>query len=212
MDALDSAFYLSFGNVEPTNKRIVLALDVSGSMASGEIAGVSGLTPRVGAAAMALITARTEPNHAIVAFAQQMMPLEISPRERLDDVVNKTSNLPFGGTDCALPMLWALGMEPVDGRHPYYSGGHKGYKQARTQTVQADAFVVLTDSESWFGQIHPSQALQQYRQKTGIAAKLIVVGMTATKFSISDPNDAGQLDCVGFDTVTPQLISDFIAH
>jgi 60 kDa SS-A/Ro ribonucleoprotein len=33
--------------------------------------------------------------------------------------------------------------------------------------------------------------------------------MTATEFSIADPGDAGQLDVVGFDTGTPDLISAF---
>ena len=32
VDALDAAFYAAFGNVEPTGKRMLLALDVSGSM------------------------------------------------------------------------------------------------------------------------------------------------------------------------------------
>jgi 60 kDa SS-A/Ro ribonucleoprotein len=36
-----------------------------------------------------------------------------------------------------------------------------------------------------------------------------VVGMVANEFSIADPEDAGQLDVVGFDTATPQLISEF---
>jgi 60 kDa SS-A/Ro ribonucleoprotein len=35
--------------------------------------------------------------------------------------------------------------------------------------------------------------------------------MTATEFSIADPSDAGMLDVVGFDTATPQLITDFSA-
>src|SRR5438067_1114688 len=35
VDALDAAFYTAFGNVEPTGKRLLLALDVSGSMTSG---------------------------------------------------------------------------------------------------------------------------------------------------------------------------------
>jgi 60 kDa SS-A/Ro ribonucleoprotein len=34
--------------------------------------------------------------------------------------------------------------------------------------------------------------------------------MTATQFSIADPNDNGMLDVVGFDTATPQIIADFI--
>jgi 60 kDa SS-A/Ro ribonucleoprotein len=29
------------------------------------------------------------------------------------------------------------------------------------------------------------------------------------RFSIADPSDPGMLDVVGFDTATPQLISDF---
>jgi 60 kDa SS-A/Ro ribonucleoprotein len=36
-----------------------------------------------------------------------------------------------------------------------------------------------------------------------------VVGMTATNFSIADPNDPGSLDVAGFDSAVPQLITDF---
>jgi 60 kDa SS-A/Ro ribonucleoprotein len=38
VDALDAGFYTAFENVEPTGKRLLLALDVSGSMTFGEIA------------------------------------------------------------------------------------------------------------------------------------------------------------------------------
>ena len=41
-------------------------------------------------------------------------------------------------------------------------------------------------------------------------AKLVVVGLTATKFSIADPNDPGMFDVVGFDAAAPQGIADFI--
>ncbi len=186
VDALDGAFYASFGAVEPSGKRLVLALDVSGSMAIGHVGGVVGLSPREAAAALALVTAATERDYTIVAFADKMVPVGISPRQRLGDAVKAVSGLPFGGTDCALPMLWAL---------------EKG--------VKADAFVVLTDSETWFGQIHPVQALQQYRQRTGIKAKLVVTAMTSTGYSIADPNDGGMLDIVGMDAATPALIADF---
>ena len=52
VDALDAAFYTAFENVEPTGKRLLLALDVSGSMAGGAVAGVPGPDParRVGGA------------------------------------------------------------------------------------------------------------------------------------------------------------------
>jgi 60 kDa SS-A/Ro ribonucleoprotein len=201
IDALDAAFYASFGNVEASGKRWVLALDVSGSMDSGNIAGVPGLTPRAASAAMALITAATESDYQMVAFSAAsggtggqwgggesgLTRLTLSSRQRLDDVAKAMSAIPMGGTDCALPMVWA-----------------------KKNNVKADAFVVYTDSETWHGKLHPVQALRDYREATGIAARLIVVGMVANKFSIADPNDAGMLDVVGFDTATPNLMADFV--
>jgi 60 kDa SS-A/Ro ribonucleoprotein len=186
VDALDEAFYLAFKSVEPTGKTHLLALDVSGSMTTGAIAGVPGLTPRVASAAMALATAKVEPRFHVMAFSSTFMPLSISPRQRLDDVLKTVENLPFAGTDCALPMIWATQNE-----------------------VEVDTFVVYTDNETWAGNIHPFQALAEYRRKMGRPAKLIVVGMTATGFTIADPNDPGMLDVVGFDTAAPQVMADF---
>lgn len=188
VDALDAAFYTTFGLLTPSKMRHFLALDVSGSMGLGEIAGVPGLTPRVASAAMALVTGAVEENVEYAAFSDQLVPVQIGRRARLDSVLNQLSSIPMGGTDCALPMLHAL---------------KKGLK--------VDVFVVYTDSETWFGTIHPTEALTRYRQETGIAAKLIVVGMLANKFSIADPLDSGMLDVVGFDTGAPQLMSDFAA-
>lgn len=43
-------------------------------------------------------------------------------------------------------------------------------------------------------QVHPYDALQQYRESSGISeAKLVVLGMTSTGFTIADPNDAGMV-------------------
>jgi 60 kDa SS-A/Ro ribonucleoprotein len=81
---------------------------------------------------------------------------------------------------------------------------------AMANKVKADVFVIYTDSETWFGKIHPVQALQQYRQKMGIAAKLVVVGMVSNGFTIADPQDAGMLDVVGFGTDVPRVMADFM--
>ena len=185
-DALDGAFYASFGAIEPSGKRHLLALDVSGSMEFSTIAGVPGLTPRVAAGAMAMVTGAVENGTEYVAFSHELVSVDLSHRRRLDDVLKQLSSIPMGATDCALPMLWAA-------------------KNKR----EIDVFVVYTDSETWFGTIHPLQALRQYREKMGIDAKLIVVGMVANEFSIADPNDAGMLDVVGFDTAAPNVMSDF---
>lgn len=192
-DALDSAFYKTFDNVEPTHKRIMLALDISGSMGSwGYFVGVQQnipLSPREVTAAMALITANVESDYEIYGFCTDFRSLKISPKQRMDTVTKYMEGLPMGGTDCALPMV-----------------------HAREHRQQFDAFVVYTDSETWAGKVHPPQALKQYRQQSGIAAKHIVVGVTATDFTIADPNDPLSLDVVGFDTTTPQAISEFIAR
>lgn len=45
----------------------------------------------------------------------------------------------------------------------------------------------------------------------GIDAKLIVVSMTATEFTLADPNDAGMLDMVGFDTAAPAAVAAFVS-
>ena len=186
IDALDNAFYLAFDNIEPIGNRVMLALDVSSSMAYNDIANMPGITPRVGAAAMAMVTARVEPAYMTMSFQDNFVPLPISPRQRLDDIIRKTDNLPFGGTDCSQPMLYAL-----------------------QKRIPIDTFVIYTDSETWCGCIHAAQALQQYRREMNIPAKLVVVGMVSNGFSIADPNDGGMLDVVGFDTATPNVISDF---
>jgi len=186
IDALNEAFYLSFKFVEPTGKRRLIGLDVSGSMSSGNVSGTP-LTPREAACALSLVTARTEQDWHIMAFSRGFIPVDISPKERLDDVVRKTAALPFEGTDCSLPVLYAL-----------------------EKKIPVDAFEVYTDSETYAGRMHPKQALDQYRQKTGIPAKLVVVGLVSNGFSIADPNDAGMMDVVGFDSSAPQLMANFI--
>jgi 60 kDa SS-A/Ro ribonucleoprotein len=194
LDALDAAFYKAFANVEPTGKRHLIALDVSGSM--GSQFGGSVLTCREATAALALVTMAVEPMTHVVGFTAEsgaysakavLTPLAISPRQRLGDAVKAVSDLPFGGTDCALPMLYAS-----------------------ERRLPVDAFVVMTDNETWAGDMHPVEALRRYREAMGIAAKLVVVGMTSTGFSIADPNDGGMLDVVGFDAAAPAVIADFL--
>lgn len=191
-DALDAAFYLAFDNVRPTGKSHLLALDVSPSMGGGYYmgGGVAGspLTPREASVAMALITLHAEPQVEVVAFAGRLEPLGLSRRQRLDDAVRMVSGIGWDRTDCSLPMIYAT-----------------------EKDRKIEAFIVYTDSETFAGRIHPKQALDQYRQRSGIAAKSVVVGMVSNGFSIADPQDTGMMDVVGFDTSAPALMSEFVA-
>ncbi len=186
VDALDAAFYKAFDFVEPTQKRFYLGVDVSGSMTMGQVAGVAGLTPNMGAAAMAMLIARTEPEHFIGGFSTRFIDLGISRADRLDAAMQKCQR-DFGGTDCAVAIHHAL-----LNRYP------------------VDAFVVITDGETWAGDEHASQALADYRRRTALEAKLIVINMVANRTQLNDPADAGSLDIVGFDSSVPSLINQFL--
>lgn len=209
VDALDAAFYGSFNTFEPSNKRHLLALDVSGSMGNpamgaplkgGRQPNYSAVSCREVCAALALFTMAKEPACDVIGFTgngsgywgqrsqelNDVSELSISPRQRLDDAVNTMAGLPFGATDCALPMLWA-------------AAHRKEY----------DVIQILTDNETWAGQIHPHQALKLYRDKSGINTRFAVVALTPTEFSIADPADPGTLDVSGFDSNVPNLLSDF---
>jgi 60 kDa SS-A/Ro ribonucleoprotein len=183
--ALEAAFYLSFGNVQPAGKRTLIGLDVSGSM-SCPLSGSNSLSCATAATAMAMVTVRTEPWCRVMAFSDKFIPVDIHPNDRLEHVMERTSRISFGSTDCSLPMLWAL-----------------------DNKIEVDTFVVYTDSETWCDRVKPDQALRCYRAEMGIAARLIVVAMVANQFSIADPDDGGMLDVVGFDTAAPEQISAF---
>lgn len=204
VDALNDAFYLSFSYLAPTGKRLLFGVDVSGSM--DHACGGTGLTCAEGAAAMALACAKTEKEYYIMGFTagprggryfrdhdQQgsamagFVDLGITPSMRLEDALKRTRDRNFGSTDCALPMLWA-----------------------QKERIGVDAFIVVTDSETWAGTVHPSQALKAYREQTGIKAAEVVIGMTASPFTIADPLDPLTLDVVGFDASVPQAIQEFL--
>lgn len=195
---LDQAFSLAFKGIVPTGKRHLLAIDISGSMTWENISGTF-IQPREAAAAMAAVTVRTENLTHTVAFSadygtsrfgqprEGIKAFDINKASSVQDVMYTTSKMPAAGTDCALPMIYAA-----------------------NNKIEVDAFVVYTDSETWAGIIHPCQALKDYRQKMGINAKLIVVGMVSNGFSIADPTDAGMLDLIGFDSSAPAIMSDFV--
>lgn len=187
VDALEDTFYLAFDNVVPTGKGHYFGIDFSGSMGS-PMSG-SPLSCREAATALALVGARTEQNYVTYGFDNKMVDLKFTAKDTLATAMAKARNWGGGSTDCSLPMIHA--------------------KQLGIKNV--GAFVVLTDSETYTGRVQPVQALQDYRKYSGQQdARLIVVGMTATKFTIADPKDPYMLDVVGFDTNVPTIMADFV--
>lgn len=184
LGTLDDAFKLAFGTFEPSNARTLIGLDVSGSMSCGTVCGAP-LDPMSAAAAMSLVALHTEPQVHVMAFDHGIREIPVTKRHGIDGMLGLLPRN-YGGTDCALPMKYAL-----------------------QKKIPVDAFYVYTDNETHSGPMHVYQALRQYREKMGIPAKLCVVGMISNGFSIADPDDFGMLDVVGFDTAAPALMAEF---
>jgi len=185
--ALENLFYLCYDNVESTGRATLVGLDVSDSM-TWESEGTSHLTPAQIGAALSLLIINKEKNSHCMGFAGQFIDLGFTKNTRLKSALRKTDRMDFGRTDCAQPMIYAMDND-----------------------LEVETFIVITDNETWAGNIHPHEALNRYRKKTGIDAKLIVLACTPTNFSIADPDDPGMLDISGYDSSIPQTIADFSA-
>lgn len=190
--ALTDLFKLSYGAVTPTGKRIMLGIDVSGSM-STPVIGSKVLSCRDASIAMALLYLETEKNVSAVAFSNTLTDLIAPSRFQLrrgmtlQQALSATNGMAFSSTDCVLPIQHAI-----------------------KNNLLIDAFIILTDNETYAPNEHPQNALVRYRDLTGIQAKLIVIGMTGNCFTITDPTDRNTLNLAGFDTSTPEIASMFM--
>lgn len=161
LDALEDAFHASFDNIEPTARRVCLAVDSS--------------APLELAAAVAMAFVRSE-NGAIVwgvninakhSFAQVCQTLSHEPRP----------------ANAALALV-----------------------EARERAIAVDGFIILTGNAP----LNARRALQEYRQSTGISAKLVIVAMNGIDGGALDAVGLGQLTIVGFDASVPLVIAEFL--
>ncbi len=179
---LEKAVELCFDVLEPTGKVFMHAVDVSGSMSAYTVSSV-GLTCCEIATAMALATAKAEKNYAIRGFATDFRDLGITAKDSFRSALQKASNQNFGGTDASVAYDWMI-------RHKF----------------KADVICFWTDSESWAGRRHPSQALAEYRKKVNPAAKAVYVTLAPYQITLVDPQDPMSWDMGGFDPGTPRII------
>lgn len=186
LDALDIAFLEAFHNVAPTGKRILYALDNSGSMHGANVGGVPGMSAAIAQTALAMTMAK-EPYIDFITFTNGLTSVrqaDISPRRRLDDVVASLGRV-GNGTDCATPIEWAL-------------------KQSKVY----DVIIISTDNQTWSGMAHPFQVAQQYSKRHH--TKYIGIAMESNRSSIFDTSDPDVLDLSGFDTDGPTIVQRFI--
>ena len=193
-NALDNAFYVTFRFMRPTrNKRFLLALDESAAMFQGSVNGCRSVHPATAAAAMVLVTARTEEHCEIVSFSRDVRPSDIRPEMTLPQAQEAMRRVPAGDTDCTLPIQYAL--------QQYHS----------PQRRQFDVIVIYTANLPDHLQLSPAAVMQDYRDQAKVAdAKLVVCAMKSNGFTIADPDDTNMLDVVGFDAYAPEVIRRFV--
>ena len=140
----EKAFYASLVNPPSTGKQVLYWSGRIRFEGSGYVAGTP-LTPREAAAAMVILTMKTEDEYWIAGFTNGssnllhsgsgygsgVTKLQPTPDMTLDAACRYTAGLPFGGTQCALPMIDAL-----------------------AKKIPADVFIVITDNETWAGEKH----------------------------------------------------------
>lgn len=186
-DALETAYELSFGGVQPSGRQLLVAVDCSGSMTHCQvISGGSPLGPAYEVAnAMAAMLARIEGTSVhVIDVDTTVHPSKVTARTNLRELAGWQPA--GGGTDMAAALRWA-----------------------RQQSMAVDGVVILTDNETWAGRSHPDEELAAYRRTVNPAVRIVVVSMTATGYSIADPADQNVLQVAGLDSGLPMLISGF---
>jgi 60 kDa SS-A/Ro ribonucleoprotein len=186
-DALEAAYGLSFGTFTPSGKRILTVVDSSGSMSWAQVAAggsVLGSAWEV-ANTMAIILARTE-DAPTINCDTQVHPSPVTPTSNLREISTWTQP-GGGGTDMAAPFAWLA-----------------------AKRIEVDGVVLFTDNETWAGRWHPVQALDAYRSQVAPHARLVVVSMTLTGYSVGDPRDPGVLQLTGLDASLPQVVAGYI--
>ena len=183
VDILEKTVELSFNVQKPSGKVFMHAVDVSGSM-SGAVVQSVGLNCCEIATTMALVSAKAEKNYCIRGFSTEFKDLGITSKDSFSSALRKASSQNFGGTDASVAYDWML-----------------------ENKFKADIICFWTDSESWAGRRHPTQALAEYRRKINPDVKAVYVTLTPYRLTLVDPKDPLSWDFGGFDPSIPRLIS-----
>jgi 60 kDa SS-A/Ro ribonucleoprotein len=184
-DALRDALDASFKYTSPTNKRICVGVDASSSMTTQRCVGAP-LPAHIAASAVAYSLYKLEPHITTVIFDTDVIRI-IDTGESKSLKIHDFIGGRGGGTNLAAPIEWAL-----------------------KQSWDFDAFILLTDNETWAGKSHAAQRLAEYRRTQVSTAKLICASMAANDATVVDPDDAGQLGISGLDTNLPILVNEFL--
>lgn len=184
VDALSQTYELALKALVPTNKNILIGVDVSGSMSSCQVAKMQMTAAQV-ANVLALTILKSEKNAELVCFDTGLVPAQIGRRNSVDEAIRMTPR--GGGTDCAVPLV-----------------------HAANTLNHYDAIIILTDSETWAGNRHALDVLNSYRKNVNKDVKVIEVALAANSSSVLPADDPNLLRVVGFDSSVTEIINEYL--
>lgn len=195
-EALKNAFIRNTRLIQPKGRKYLMAISVGENMQKS-ICG-STITAGEAAAAMVYSTIQTE-DVEVILFTNRIedaFTATIKREDGLQSIVDKIYQIPhetkskYHKQDLSVPFKWAA-----------------------ERKKKFDAIMVFTDSITSCGFIHPAEALKQYTKYMTIREyRFVVVAMTSDKYSVAAPDSVHNLDVVGFDTMTPGLIMEFVEN
>lgn len=183
VDALSETYELALKALTPTGKNILVAVDISGSMRHA-VNGMSLDASQI-AGVLALTVIKNEKNADLVCFDTGIVKPTFGRRNSVDEVLK---NIPHGGgTDCAQAFVHALATK-----------------------TKYDAIVILTDNETWAGNRHGLELLNQYRKEINKDVKVVELAMVSNPTTNLPVDEKNVLRVVGFDATVTEVISTFL--
>lgn len=169
--ALQDAMMLSMKCVEPLNKDLLVAVDISGSM-SASVSNTN-ISAREAALAMAYVLLQTEKHLDLCSFSSRAQLIGVNKKMSLREFIGSFPN--GGSTNGAAPL-----------------------ELAYSQKTKYDGIFEFTDTDTWAGDRHVCQAFSQYKnvQKD---AKFITFQTTSNGATVSDPDDKNMTTICGYD-------------
>jgi 60 kDa SS-A/Ro ribonucleoprotein len=171
--ALEGALEQSFVTMPELGRRVLVANDISGSMASRPSA-KSDMTMSEIAGIFAAAAFKKAEEGAIVSFDTQAHPRVVSKGDSLATIAKAISGH-GGGTSLSAPLEFAFG----------------GKDTARVY----DVAVFLTDSESWYDHLTRNRGvldlIREYRQRVNPALTCFFVQLVPYKHAVAPQDEPG---------------------
>jgi 60 kDa SS-A/Ro ribonucleoprotein len=187
VNALSDAINRRFEAVTPIAARMLVGVDVSGSMEGSASVERLFSCRELAIATACWLTRAAEAAHQpcrVIGFDTQLTELPVvHARASVWDAMRHVVN--GGGTDATQPIRAAL-----DPAAPTF-----------------DAIVLLTDNDSWRGFGHVTQLMAEYRRLRNPSAKLVVFSMVTGKTMLADPTSPLDFAFVGWDAASVDALA-----